>query len=479
MNSRWTIGKKLTISCAVMLALVIGMGVMGLSTSSQLNTELEIATQKTARRLQLGGLMDTAGSDMLAGMRGIVMFSFGKDPSKVEMCKRQFDSAADTWQQAMDEARPLLVTDEGKRLLGNLQRELTEWRGVIVEVEQNAAQGDPNAAMRAALTNALPIYDANSRDAADFRKLQGQILAEQRTKAASIYESGRWIGLIIFVLAMVAGAILLVVVQKSCQTLRYTAAELSQSSEQVAGAAGQISSSSQSVAEGASEQAASIEETSSSAEEISAMTRKNAADSRSAAEMMTQANQVVNEANRTLSEMESSMHAINESSEKIARIIKVIDEIAFQTNILALNAAVEAARAGEAGMGFAVVADEVRNLAQRSAQAAKDTAGMIEESITRSSEGRTKLEQVSQAIRSITEKSTAVKELIDNLHVSSGEQARGAAQIAKAITQVEHVTQTAAASAEEAASAGEELNGQAASLRSIVGKLEELVGAAK
>ncbi len=478
MNSRWTIGKKLTVSCVAMLAMVIAMGVMSLSTASQLNNELEIATQKTARRLQLAGLMDAAGSDMLAGMRGIVMFSFGKELSRVEMCKRQFDSAADGWQQAIDEARPLLVTEEGRRLVGNLQQQLTQWRGVIVEVAQAAAQ-DPNAAMRVALAKGLPIYDANSRDAEAFRNLQNQILAGQRTKAASLYESSRWTGLVIFGLAMGAGAILLVVVQKSCQTLRNTAAALSQSSEQVASAAGQISSSSQSVAQGASEQAASIEETSSSAEEISAMTRKNAADSRSAADMMTQASQVVTEANRTLGEMESSMNAINESSEKIARIIKVIDEIAFQTNILALNAAVEAARAGEAGMGFAVVADEVRNLAQRSAQAAKDTAGMIEESITRSSEGRTKLEQVSQAIRSITQKSTAVKDLIDSLYVSSGEQARGAEQIAKSITQVEHVTQTAASNAEEAASAGEELNAQAASLRSIVGRLEELVGAAK
>jgi methyl-accepting chemotaxis protein/methyl-accepting chemotaxis protein-1 (serine sensor receptor) len=462
-----------------MLVLMVGMGLMGLSTASRLNSELETATQKTARRLQLGGTMDTAGSDMLAGMRGIVMFSFGKEPSKVDMCKRQFDSAADTWQQAVDEARPLLVTEEGRRLTTSLQQQLTEWRGVVVEVEQAVTRGDPAAAMRIAVTRGLPIYEANMRDTAAFRKLQDRILADQRSRAASLYESSRWSGLIIFGLAIAAGGILLTVVRKSCGTLRNTARELAQSSEQVASAAGQISSSSQSVAQGASEQAASIEETSSSAEEISAMTRKNAADSRSAAEMMTQASLVVTEANHTLGEMESSMHSINESSEKIARIIKVIDEIAFQTNILALNAAVEAARAGEAGMGFAVVADEVRNLAQRSAQAAKDTAGMIEESITRSTEGRTRLEQVSQAIRSITQKSTAVKDLIDSLHVSSGEQARGAEQIAKSITQVEHVTQTAAANAEEAASAGEELNAQAASLRSIVTRLEELVGTAK
>jgi methyl-accepting chemotaxis protein len=194
---------------------------------------------------------------------------------------------------------------------------------------------------------------------------------------------------------------------------------------------------------------------------------------------MNQAGQVVSEANHTLEQMQASMQEINASSEKIGRIIKVIDEIAFQTNILALNAAVEAARAGEAGMGFAVVADEVRNLAQRSAQAAKDTAGMIEESIATSNQGRSKLEEVSKAIYAITEKATKVKGLVDNVKASSGEQARGVDEIAKAIMQVEKVTQTQAASAEETASAAEELNSQAAALRRVTGRLEELVGAAR
>jgi methyl-accepting chemotaxis protein len=208
------------------------------------------------------------------------------------------------------------------------------------------------------------------------------------------------------------------------------------------------------------------------------MTRKNASDSQTATTLMEEASQKVNEANSTLEEMEASMREINTSSERIGKIIKVIDEIAFQTNILALNAAVEAARAGEAGLGFAVVADEVRNLAQRSAQAAKDTAGMIEESITKSGEGRVKLDRVSQAIHGITEKAAQVKSLIDELHLSSGEQARGVEQIAKAITQVDQVTQSGAASAEETASAGQELTSQASNLRGIVERLQDLVGSA-
>jgi methyl-accepting chemotaxis protein len=180
-------------------------------------------------------------------------------------------------------------------------------------------------------------------------------------------------------------------------------------------------------------------------------------------------------ANQKLEQMVASMTEINTSSEKVSKIIKVIDEIAFQTNILALNAAVEAARAGEAGMGFAVVADEVRNLAQRCAQAAKDTAALIEESLGKSREGMSNLDHVAEAIRSITESSAKVKVLVDEVNLGSQEQERGIEQIAKAIVQMEQVTQKNAANAEESASASEELSGQAETMKAVVGQLQALV----
>jgi methyl-accepting chemotaxis protein/methyl-accepting chemotaxis protein-1 (serine sensor receptor) len=187
---------------------------------------------------------------------------------------------------------------------------------------------------------------------------------------------------------------------------------------------------------------------------------------------------VVGRANETLNEMIASMKEINTSSEKIARIIKVIDEIAFQTNILALNAAVEAARAGEAGLGFAVVADEVRGLAQRSAQAAKDTAALIQESIERCNDGNTKLDRVATSIGAITDASRKVKLLADEVSAGSEEQARGLDHIARAIVQMQQVTQKTAGGAEQSAASSEELNGQAAMLKDLVIQLESLVGAA-
>ena len=180
--------------------------------------------------------------------------------------------------------------------------------------------------------------------------------------------------------------------------------------------------------------------------------------------------------NSSLHLMVAAMDAIKDSSNRVAKIIKTIDEIAFQTNILALNAAVEAARAGEAGMGFAVVADEVRNLAQRSAQAAKDTAGLIEESISRSQEGATKVEQVGSAIAVVSENIVKVQGLVEEVRIASQQQTQGIDQVTQAVTQMEKVTQSTAATAEESAAASEELNAQAETSMQVARRLESLVG---
>jgi methyl-accepting chemotaxis protein/methyl-accepting chemotaxis protein-1 (serine sensor receptor) len=254
---------------------------------------------------------------------------------------------------------------------------------------------------------------------------------------------------------------------------------LGDAARQVAASATQVSSAGQSLAQGASEQAASLEETSSASVEVNAMAGKNAENSKSAADNMAEAGQRVEQANRNLQEMSASMTDINDSSGKISKIIHVIDEIAFQTNILALNAAVEAARAGEAGMGFAVVADEVRNLSQRCAQAARDTTALIEESIAKSKDGQSQLNQVIDAVRSITESASKVKALVDDVEQGSKEQVNGIGQVSNAMVQMEKVTQAIAAQAEESAAAGEELSSQSETLRGIVARLESMVGTSR
>ena len=263
------------------------------------------------------------------------------------------------------------------------------------------------------------------------------------------------------------------------RVLRHAADELSAGAEQTAAASGQVSSASQMLAEGASEQAASLEETSASLEEISSMTKRNAENAQTTKGLADIARTAADSGASDMQKMSLAMQDIKSSSDDISKIIKTIDEIAFQTNILALNAAVEAARAGEAGMGFAVVADEVRNLAQRSAQAAKETSAKIETAIAKTTQGVQMSDKVAQSLTEIVTNVRKVDQLVAEIATASKEQNDGVTQVNTAVAQMDKVTQSNAASAEESASAAQELNAQTHVLRNVVGDLLKLVGGKK
>ncbi len=251
--------------------------------------------------------------------------------------------------------------------------------------------------------------------------------------------------------------------------------ELENGAEQTRSAARQVASASEILAQGASEQAASLEESSSSLEEMASMIKRNSESARKSNDLAKAARLAAENGVGDMKAMSQAMREIKSSSDEIAKIIKTIDEIAFQTNILALNAAVEAARAGEAGMGFAVVAEEVRNLAQRSAQAAKETAGKIESAIIHTSQGVQINGKVAQSLQEIVEKSRSLAELVEEIAVASNEQSQGIEQINTAVGQMDKVTQSNAASAEESASASEELTAQAEALNEAVVRLAGFV----
>jgi methyl-accepting chemotaxis protein len=246
---------------------------------------------------------------------------------------------------------------------------------------------------------------------------------------------------------------------------------LSEASEGVNSAASQLSISSQSMAEGASEQAASIEETSSSLEQMASMTKQNADNASQANKLMSQTTQVVSGANESMKHLTSSMQEISRASEETSKIIKTIDEIAFQTNLLALNAAVEAARAGEAGAGFAVVADEVRNLAVRAAEAAKNTATLIEGTVKKINEGSTVVQKTSSEFSLAADSVSKMGELVGEITAASDEQAKGIDQINRAVSEMDKVVQQNAANAEESSSVSQETSAQAENMNEFIEQL--------
>jgi len=252
--------------------------------------------------------------------------------------------------------------------------------------------------------------------------------------------------------------------------------ELNESADQVASVSGQVSSSGQALSEGASEQASSLEETSSSLEEMSSMTKLNADNATQADNLMKDSNEIIDRANKSMDEVTLSMGEIRKASEETQKIIKTIDEIAFQTNLLALNAAVEAARAGETGAGFAVVADEVRNLAMRAADAAKNTSGLIENTVEKVKGGAENVSKTNEAFTEVASSAAKVGELVSEITAASHEQAQGLEQVNKAIAEMDKVTQQNAANAEESASASEQMHAQAEQMRGVVGSLGALVG---
>ena len=388
------------------------------------------------------------------------------------------DETAQNWMTQIDETKKMLgeaydmmSSEKTKEDIASAITSLDNYREQVMNFRKY------NLAQRAELeSQALnsKLAMAGARDVRDGVYSFIDKLKEESAKAVAAASTMIIVvSVVAVVLAMVVAFVLTGGIVKPINRI---IVNLTAGADQVTSASKQVADSSQSLAEGTTEQAANLEETSSSLEEMASMTKQNADSAQQASVLAAESTRSANNGSEAMKRMNSAIKEIQKSSDETAKIIKVIDEIAFQTNLLALNAAVEAARAGEAGKGFAVVAEEVRNLAMRSAEAAKDTSKMIEESVKNSTSGVQIAEEVSAVLDEIVGSISKTNDLVTDIAAASMEQTQGIDQINTSASEMDHVTQANAANAEESASASEELSSQAEQMKLMVNELMAIVG---
>jgi methyl-accepting chemotaxis protein/methyl-accepting chemotaxis protein-1 (serine sensor receptor) len=476
MFSNLKLSTKLIGSMGMLLALSAVLGISSIYMFRSLDKATEYAVNSAGKRRFVANAVYADTLKLQTLDRAITLAAIVQQTSAMAAGKQRYRETVAALQKDMAEYRTLVYAGGSasgfEELQGNISRMLPAYEELLQAIDRQQF----DQVQRISDERAMPAAEAATTNAYKAAQLEGKLMQAASDESNSVATIGIWLAIVFTGVCVTAGMIGIWVVRRTSAELRHLAGAMSEGSEQVASAAVQVAQISQTLAQAASEQAASLEETSASTEEINSMAHRNSENSSSAADVVTKSGDKFTRANQSLEEMTSAMAEINASSAKISKIIKVIDEIAFQTNILALNAAVEAARAGEAGMGFAVVAEEVRNLAQRCAQAAKDTAQLIEESVNRSSGGKAKVDSVVTSIREIAEETARVKHLVDEVNQGSQEQTRGLEQIATAVAQMQRVTQSTAASAEEGASAGQEMSAHAHSMKEAVARLDMMVG---
>lgn len=480
-----TLSARLMLLVGSLGAVVLIVGLAGWLGIADASGEIEAMTHVTVAKLVYLEEFNGGISTVMTCMR-----TLANPYNSPQVIQEQLDliqKAREEYRQALDGFTAISRTPEEERLFQDFREHLDRLVALNTECMNIARQllspGADQQSLSSQLHGALiagPARAAYQNMTERSLKLDEYIdqeyskrRAEQALSRATFLE---WLILLVSLGSVgMAFCLGLMITRPLNRQLKQISGSLSEGANQVAAASNQVSSASQQLAEGAAEQAAGLEETSSSLEEMSSMTRKNAENAHQANGLMQEASRDMATAQQSMGSLGNSMQEVSKASEETFKIIKTIDEIAFQTNLLALNAAVEAARAGEAGAGFAVVADEVRSLAMRAAEAAKNTASLIEDTVKRIKDGTTLTQDVAAIFDKLATSEGKVKELVAEIAAASREQAQGVEQISKAVAEMDKVVQQNAANAEESASASEEMTAQAEQIRTFSGELKKMV----
>jgi methyl-accepting chemotaxis protein len=468
-----TIGKRIVLGTGVLCLIIAAISSFAVARILNLNKISDSIVQDS-----LPGVIDANQINSLLSANQIrsCLYLNTKTPEERQKLKVEITGTAQASSEAMSNYEATISVEEDRSDFEKLKAVRQDYRKVR-EQYFSLVETDKPAATDFLANNLTPAYEAYSKAAdviTEYNEKNGhdrgdKLAAEVAADVRILIITG-----IIGLMAGVAGSWL--IVRSINRALKAIAVQIVDGSSQTASTAGQVSAASQMLAEGASESAASLEETSASLEEMASMVKRNAENAQTAKDAALQTRTAADTGAHQIQSLLTSMTGMKSASEDIKKILKTIDEIAFQTNILALNAAVEAARAGEAGAGFAVVADEVRSLAQRCAQAARETAAKIEDSVQKSREGASISSEVAESFSQIQARINQLNELVGEIATATMEQSQGITQVNVAVSQMDKVTQSTAASAEESAGASQELNAQAEALKVTVADLNRLVG---
>ncbi|MFM1905153.1 MAG: hypothetical protein RLZZ440_3053 [Planctomycetota bacterium] len=469
-----TIPRRVGIGFAVLVLAALAVGAGSLSRLWAINASVARLSGNTIPSVLTLGTIIQDNLVILQAARTEILDSHA--PERMTAAREQLEAAIDRSTAAVAAYRDLLSDSEDTRLFTAATDARTSFLAQVRKAESLAAEGRPDEAREAVLEGIEAVADRcidRFNDVIEYNigLAQRNVETARDQVRQGFLVAGSILGGAILIGVLLASG----VIRSLSRTLIGIADELETGAGRAAEASGQLAAISSTVAAGCADQGSAVAETSAALEQMTAMIRCTAENAAQAKACANQARIAAEAGTGTMSQMNAAMESIGSASAEVAKIVKQIDEIAFQTNILALNAAVEAARAGEAGAGFAVVADEVRSLAQRSAAAARETAERIEAAIESSHQGAASCGRVGSSLAEIADRVMAADKLVAEIATAAQEQAQGIRQIGTAMTQLDQVTQENAARADEGAAAAGDLSSQATTVRANLERLRALV----